>query len=267
VLSLPAIAVADESYSYSTPFGRCIYSRKEGEALHPERDSADTYKKIRANVGSYIFQSQYQQNPASLEGGLIKKEWLRYYEHSVFPNDFTWILQSWDTAWKIGEANDYSVCTTWRLVGANFYLIDVFRARLSYPDLKRAVVDLYNKYQPCEILIENQSSGIALIEELKREFIYTVTAWKPEGGEDKYQRLAAESIKFEEGRILLPKQAEWVDEYIRELTAFPGAKHDDQVDSTTQALAYLTSKANAFAPFRETDARTIYPMHYPYEYS
>jgi predicted phage terminase large subunit-like protein len=152
------------------------------------------------------------------------------------------------------------------LVGANFYLIDVYRARLSYPNLKRAVVNMYKKHHPDEILIEDQSSGIALIEELKREDIYTVTAWKPKGGEDKYQRLAAESIKFEEGRILLPKNAEWADEYIRELIAFPGAKHDDQVDSTTQALAYLTPKANAFAPFRETNAWPIYPVRYPIEY-
>jgi hypothetical protein len=76
VLSLPAIAEQDENYLIESPFGNYPYVRKAGKALHPERDSVETYRKIRENVGEYIFQSQYQQNPTTREGGLIKREWL-----------------------------------------------------------------------------------------------------------------------------------------------------------------------------------------------
>lgn len=132
VLSLPAIALDNESYPYEDFFGEQSFTREAGEALHPERDSVETYQKIREAVGEYNFQSQYQQSPMSREGGLIRREWIKFYEPGQFPSDFTWTLQSWDTACKIGDANDYSVCTTWKLVGKNYYLVDVFRERLTY---------------------------------------------------------------------------------------------------------------------------------------
>jgi predicted phage terminase large subunit-like protein len=247
VLSLPALAIDDEHHPYTNVFGTHSFSRRSGEALHPERDSVATYLAIRDTVGEYIFQSQYQQCPASREGGLIKKGWPKFYEPGPgWTAKFWWIVQSWDTACKIGEANDFSVCTTWGLVGGDFYLIDVFRERLTFPDLKRKAIDLYQKYTPFTVLIEDQASGTALIQELNREYIYCVEACKPAPGSDKYMRLAAQSVKFENGRVFLPNNAPWLDAYIHELTSFPGAKHDDQVDSTTQALEWLTSKANCF---------------------
>jgi predicted phage terminase large subunit-like protein len=237
VLSLPAIAERDESYLIESPFGNRLYRRKAGEALHPKRDSVETYRKIREAVGEYTFQSQYQQDPMSREGGLIKKDWLSYYEQA--PKDFWYKLQSWDTASKCGDMNSYSVCTTWGVSNNNFYLLDVCRERLTYPQLKRKAGELFRKFDPSKVLIEDKSSGIPLIQELQSEGLYCLEACRSEPGRDKQMRLAEQSIKFEGGRVYLPEQAPWFDEYIREITGFPGSKYDDQVDSTTQALEFL----------------------------
>jgi hypothetical protein len=112
VLALPAIAQQDEKYLIESPFGNSFLFRRAGEALHPERDSVETYQAIRETIGDYNFQSQYQQSPISLEGGLIRHEWLKHYEPEEKPELFSYVLQSWDTANKNGDANDYSVCTT-----------------------------------------------------------------------------------------------------------------------------------------------------------
>ena len=115
VLSLPAIAEQDESYPVRSPIGNWSFTRLSGQALHQERDSLATLKLMRQTIGEYNFESQYQQSPVPLEGGLIKKAWLNYYEPSARPEPFGYVLQSWDTANKSGELNDFSVCTSWAL--------------------------------------------------------------------------------------------------------------------------------------------------------
>lgn len=264
VLSLPAIAIDDEDYPYSDPFGQRAFTRKAGEALHPERDSVETYVKIRESVGEYNFQSQYQQSPMSREGGIVKRDWLQFYEPGKFPSDFEWTLQSWDTACKTGDSNDFSVCTTWKLVGMQYFLIDVFRKRLTYPELKRCAIELFRKYEPIEVVIEDQASGTALIQELQEGGIYCIKRYQPAPGSDKLSRFAAQSIKFESGRVFLPKDAPWLEKYIREITGFPGTKHDDQVDSTSQALENLAPRAHAVAYFKGLER--VYGRRYPIEY-
>ncbi len=93
-------------------------------------------------------------------------------------------------------------------------------------------------------MIEDKASGTALIQELKYEGVYGIECYQPQPGSDKFMRFAAQAIKFESGRVYLPSQAHWLNEYVREITGFPGSKHDDQVDSTSQALDYLGTKAS-----------------------
>jgi predicted phage terminase large subunit-like protein len=251
MLSLPAIAVQDERHSFKSLLGPRCFARKAGEALHPERDSVEIYREIREAVGEYTFQSQYQQDPTAREGGLIKREWLKFYEPQELPRDFHYVLQSWDTASKCGEMNDYSVCTTWRVCDANFYLMDLFRGRLSYPELKRKAIELFNQFNPDKVLVEDKASGTSLIQELKSEYVYCVEPYTPPPGSDKTMRLAVQAIKFENGRVYLPKDAAWLDEYVREITIFPGGRFDDQVDSTSQAFEILGPLASPadYQPF------------------
>lgn len=240
VLSFAAIAENDEVHVIESPLGRRRFERKRGQALQPARETLETLKIIRQTIGEYNFSSQYQQDPMPLGGTMVKTDWLKRYDCGSRPSRFTCVVQSWDTANKSGELNDFSVCTTWGVFDSHYYLLDVFRKRLNYPDLKRAVVELARQHHADSIVIEDKASGTQLIQELKHEAaLYGIKPYEPPPGADKILRLHTQTALFEGGRVLLPVSAPWLDEYIRELTSFPGCKYDDQVDSTTQALDYL----------------------------
>jgi predicted phage terminase large subunit-like protein len=239
ILSFPAIAEADQVYELDSPLGRRSFKRETGDVLHPERESAATLTHIRETIGEYNFSAQYQQNPTPVGGAIVKTTWLQYYGPDQYPERFSQTLQSWDTANKATELSDYSVCTTWGVHQNRYYLLDVFRQRLNYPDLKRHVQELANHHRPNKILVEDKASGTQLIQDLKADGVYAVTAYQPPSGTDKIMRLHAQTALFENGRVLLPSAAPWLLDYVNEVTSFPGTRHDDQVDSTTQALDHL----------------------------
>jgi len=243
VLSFPAIAERDETFAIESPLGRRYFRRRTGEALHPGRESLATLRDIHQRMGEYHFASQYQQNPTPLGGVMVKTEWLKFYEPGEQPARFSRIVQSWDSANKSTELSDYSVCTTWGVNDRYFYLLDVFRQRLNYPELKRKVIELARRHNAGTIVIEDKASGTQLIQDLQIE-LYGVTPYEPPAGTDKIMRLHAQTAMFENGFVFLPSTAPWLADYIAELTSFPGSKYDDQVDSTTQALAYLRSSPN-----------------------
>lgn len=242
VLSFPCIAEHEEVHLIENSFGRSTYRRKPGDVLDPTRESLETLAAIRKSAGDYVFQSQYQQNPMPREGNMVKTEWLASYRPENLPGKFGCILQSWDTANKVGELNDYSVCTTWGEYDKRYYLLDVFRARLNYPELKQAAKRQAELHHPNIISIEDKASGTQLIQDLRAEHIHSVKAYEPPTGTDKTMRLFAQTLVFEERRVLLPAFAPWLPDYVRELTSFPGGKFDDQVDSTTQALECLRER-------------------------
>lgn len=241
VLSFPAIAEIEHSYEIQTVLGNYQFKRLPGTALHPERESLETLAQIRRTTGEYNFVSQYQQDPAPQGGAMIKKEWLRFYIPAEKPAKFDRVVQSWDTANKAGELNDYSVCTTWGQKNNHFYLLHVFRRRLEYPDLKRAIRNQALVHNAQIILIEDKASGTQLVQDLKSDGMPGIVRYEPPPC-DKIMRLHSQSAAFENGLVLLPADAHWLDEYTRELLSFPGSKFDDQVDSTTQALAWLQVK-------------------------
>lgn len=174
---------------------------------------------------------------ATPEGGLIKAQWFRRY-HTP-PQEFLRIVQSWDTAYKPDEHNDYSVCTTWgERRGGGYFLLDVFRKRMAYPELKRAAVSLAERWRPSAVLVEDKGSGTSLIQELRAITALPVIPVDPKGV-NKVDRLVAVSSLFEAGLVYLPSVAPWSLDYEIELTIFPLAPNDDQVDSTSQALKWM----------------------------
>lgn len=239
VLTFPAIAEENESHLIAHPFGNSVFRRRAGEALQPERESLLTLKAIQSTIGEYNFQSQYQQNPVPEGGAIIRTAWLQYYSQADLPRRFPLTIQSWDTANKSGDLNDFSVCTTWGATLDRYYLLSVVRKRLDYPRLKQEVKQQYAIHKPSIVLIEDKASGTQLIQDLKSEGVFGVRAYLPPSGSDKIMRLYAQSAEFEAGNVRLPMSASWLDEYRREVTTFPGGKYDDQVDSTTQALDHL----------------------------
>ncbi len=188
------------------------------------------------------FSGQYQQAPVPIGGGMIKTDWLQFYEPKDLPAKFDLVVQSWDTASKVNDFNDFSVCVTIGIKNQIAYILDVYRARLEFPALKQQAIQLCQRHKPHQVLVEDKSSGIQLIQELKEIGMYQVIAVKPNG--DKQTRMFRQAVKFENGRVRLPQNAVWQREYIHELTAFPAAKFDDQVDATTQALDHLEERMN-----------------------
>lgn len=173
---------------------------------------------------------------ATPEGGLIKGAWFRRYK--TLPAEFLRIVQSWDTAYKPEEINDPSVCTTWGETRHGYYLLDVFRQRMEYPALKRAVASLAERWRPSAVLVEDKGSGISLIQELRAATSVPVIPIDPKGV-NKVDRLVAASSLFEAGLVHVPAVSAWGLDYEIEMTIFPLAGHDDQVDSTSQALKWM----------------------------
>jgi predicted phage terminase large subunit-like protein len=238
LLKIPAIAPAKTIINLG---GRQII-RQEGELLHQSRDGEAEIKQLRLELGEYAFFAQYQQTPITKQGNLIKAKWLKYYTQN--PQNIKRYIQSWDMASKPGEDNDYSVCTTWGEAQSGFYLLEVLRVKLGYPDLKKLVLQSFNTWCAHLVLIEDKSSGIAMIQDLKKETTMPIVAIKPINS--KYDRFVAVTAMFEAEKIYLPKYANWLGDYENEILNFPNLRHDDQVDSTSQFLNYmrLVKKSN-----------------------
>jgi predicted phage terminase large subunit-like protein len=237
VLSFPAIAEADEVHRIETIWGPRCFRRRQGEALHPEREPLATLDHIRRTIGEYNFAGQYQQSPAPLGGGLVKLAWFKRYRENQLPERFDRIVQSWDTANKATELSDFSVCTTWGVAGKELFLLGLFRRRLEYPALKRAVCEQQSLFGASVVLIEDKASGTQLIQDLIADGCHGVTRYQPTG--DKTMRLHAQTAVIENGFVHIPEAAPWLAEYLHELTVFPNGKHDDQADSTAQFLDWF----------------------------
>jgi predicted phage terminase large subunit-like protein len=227
VLCLPAIAEQDEGF------------RKEGEPLWPEKYPLPELEMKRTAIGGRAWASLYQQRPAAADGVIFKRDWWQFYSQplSVTPNQ---IVQSWDTAFKKGEENDFSVCTTWGVASDGYYLLHLWRGKVEFPELKRVVASLAEQWKPNVILVEDKASGQSLIQELKLSTPLPLIAVKVDS--DKQTRAQAVTPLIEAGKVFLPKSAPWVSDYIEEMACFPNGVHDDVIDATTQALNYLRVK-------------------------
>jgi predicted phage terminase large subunit-like protein len=231
VLNLPAVAEIDEVIPISDTK---VHRRRVGEALSPVREPLSVLEDLKAQLGSDAFSAQYQQMPVPPGGAMIKRHWIKRYVE-LPPRERSLILQSWDTASKGGPQNDFSVCTTWFISRDwRWYLIDVWRKRVDYPELKAAVRTLAFRHAANRVLVEDAGAGISLVQELLGE-VNGILAVKPD--RDKIIRMSVISAKFESGLVFLPERASWLADFEAELFAFPGSRHDDQCDSVSQALA------------------------------
>ena len=232
VLNLPAMAIRDQNIRIGMDR---IYRRSVGDVLHPAREPRKVLDRIRRDIGSDAFEAQYQQTPVPPGGAMFKRAWIRRYDTSLRRLEDDDIIQSWDTASKSGPANDWSVCTTWLIRQGEYFLVDLFRGKLDYPDLRAHALGLANTFEPRMVLVEETGVGVGLVAEL-RALGVNVSPVCPETSKE--ARASIQSAKFEGGRILFPERAPWLSELEAELLSFPGSRHDDQVDSIVQALAY-----------------------------
>ncbi len=168
--------------------------------------------------------------------GIIKNEWWQYYlnESELATQRVFKKVQSWDTAFKKNQENDYSVCTTWLVAQNGYYLLDMWKDRVEFPELKRKVIELSEKYNSNEILIEDKASGQSLIQELQRNTRLPIKPIKVE--QDKIARVHSVTPLIEAGRVFLPKDKFWIKDFTDECEDFPNGEYDDAVDSLSQFL-------------------------------
>ncbi len=223
-INLPALAEEDD------PLGRAV-----GEPLCPERYTREDLLRIKAAVGSHIFSGLYQQRPTPLEGGVIKRAWIRHWD--VLSEGLEEWLTSWDLNFKKTKSGSFVTGQVWARCGGDFYLVDQYRERADFPTTMKAFCDLAKRYpQVSTHLVESAANGPAIISMLRDKIpgIVEVNV----GKDSKETRLSAVSSFFESGNVYFPPQrlGVWVDELIEEVVTFPNSAENDQCDSLSQAL-------------------------------
>lgn len=234
-LDLPAISTRDELISVGP--GRA-HRRKVGTPLNPSREDLATLDQLRRDLGPVVFSAQYQQQPVTADGNMIRMEWFGTYEELLPRPRFHKVVQSWDTGLTSAPTSDWSVCTTWgfELDHKKWHLLDVFRRRLDFPDLKRAVIELRRTWRADQVIMERAGSGFALYQDLRSTAEFKPIMVRPVASkEERFNGCLAE---VEAGNFLLPKEAPWLDDFRSELKSFPSGKYDDQVDSFSQFVKY-----------------------------
>jgi predicted phage terminase large subunit-like protein len=211
-----------------------------GNPLWPEFWSIEELEALQSELPASKWNAQYQQSPTSEEGAIIKRDWWKMWENDLPPR-CEYIIQSWDTAFTKNERSDYSACTTWGVFymnenenDPNIILLDAFKRRMEFPELKKVAFDTYKEWEPDAFIVEAKASGAPLIFELRAMGI-PVQEFTPSRGNDKMVRINSVADLFASGKVWAPG-TRWADELIEEMAAFPNSDHDDLVDSTTQAL-------------------------------
>lgn len=239
-LKLSAIATARKAIALGKDhLGRNrLHIRQEGEPLQPKREGLAALAQIKTNKGGLLFSAHYQQEPVPLEGNLLKRDRFRLVDAPPSAPSRQ-VVQSWDIASQTGDANDYSVCLTISVVKGDYYLIDVWRGRLQYPDLRRMIIAQPERHRAAAIIIEDAGPGLQLLQDLNSDpplGMIRPIGRKPEG--NKVDRMAIQAAKIEAGHFHLVKAAPWLPDFLNEVLAFPRGRHDDQVDALSQFLAW-----------------------------
>ena len=213
-----------------------------GNPLWAEFWKMEELQALKAELPNSKWMAQYQQDPTSEEGALVKREWWQVWEGRE-PPDCEFVIQSWDTAFMKNQRADYSACTTWGvfykedddgMISPFVIMLDAYKERLEFPDLKKMAFEKYNAYKPDAFIVEAKAAGMPLIFELRAMGI-PVQEYTPSRGNDKISRVNAVSDLFASGVVYAPA-TRWAEEVVEEFAGFPNMEHDDLVDSTTQAL-------------------------------
>jgi predicted phage terminase large subunit-like protein len=234
-LNLPAIN--DEDREIEIGGGR-VHRWAKGELLQPVREPLEVLEQLRRDMGEYAFSAQYLQRPIPAAGNLVKREWLRTYDVLPPREPGDRCIQAWDFAVSASPGADYTAAITALVKGNSVYVIDVFRARIDYPQQRAALERLWKKFRPEEIYVEDAANGTPHLADLRARplpGVPTPIGVRPKG--DKIQRLHVHSSRIQAGDLLLPVLAPWKAAFIDELMAFPYAKHDDQVDALSLLMA------------------------------
>jgi predicted phage terminase large subunit-like protein len=233
-----------------------------GKPLWPEFWNLDELEALRVELPNSKWQAQYQQNPVGNESAIVKRDWWKWWEDER-PPECDFILQTWDTAFEKTQRADYSAGTTWGIfypnedhASPNIILLNTYKKRVEWVQLKKDVLEEYNEWEPDGILVEKKATGAPLIYELRAMGI-PVQEYTPSRGQDKIARLNAVSDIIASGKVWVPR-TRWAEELVDEIAEFPSGQHDDLVDATTLALMRFRSGGFLRLPTDEADEIKLY---------
>lgn len=240
-----------------------------GELLFPQMFPANVLEEARQDMGSNAYAGQHQQRPAPAEGGFFRRKWFRYYRRYQLPDgdwcietrdpatggvrrileSDCWTLMVADTAMKEKTMNDFWAAGIWLVqrifddkgfqTGCTLILRDVWRQRCTAPEGEARLLDLVQRWKPSFIGVEDKASGTAVIQRFVRDGL-PIRPIKADV--DKITRASTAQVWFENGKVLTPLDAPWLDEYERELLVFPNGANDDQVDMTAHSVNFANNK-------------------------
>ena len=210
-----------------------------GKPVWPEFWKMEELLKTKASIPVSNWLAQYMQQPTAEEGAILKRDWWMDWE-GQYPPKIEYTVMSMDTAFTKSTTSDYSAITMWGVfntedTGQNIILLNAFKGRFEFPELRRVALEEYQDWRPDMVIIEAKASGLPLTHEL-RQMDIPVINFTPSKGNDKHTRVNSVAPLFESGKVWAPMHEHFAQEVVEECASFPFGDHDDYVDSTTQAI-------------------------------
>ena len=252
IIALPALF---EASKYNHPKD----NRKPGEALWPRKYDEKALRNAKASIGSYDFQSLYQQNPSPPEGAIAKREWFKFVDKP--PEGLQWV-RFWDLAVSGNAEADYTASIKMAVDRFGQYYIDQpIRGKWVWPTAKKILIDTCLSESEVEYGIETGGPQKGLADDLLYEEALSdvnIRGFVPVG--NKLCRALIWFARLEAGRISLVRGA-WNEEYIDEVCRFKGVDgdRDDQVDATSGGWKMLSDRWGGME-FVETDEEDKPPL-------
>lgn len=215
--------------------------REVGEALCPEMGKGEAWLKefkavFTSEQGMRSWYALYQGHPTIQEGNILKKEWWQMYD-ATKEIRFDQMVMSVDATFKDGEKNDFVAISVWGKKENKIYLVKMVNEHLNFRGTLRKIMLLKAHYPRIgAVYVEDAANGSAIIQTLKNE-IMGVIAVPPD--KSKEARVNAVSFIIEAGNVYLPENDPMTHKFIEQCAKFPNDKHDDMVDSMSQALTKL----------------------------
>jgi predicted phage terminase large subunit-like protein len=221
--------------------------RPLGEILWP--GGPEPLSVASGEISSRGYAALYQQRPSPETGTLFQREWFSH-RWKTLPAVRRGVIYL-DGAWKTGLANDRSALACWVTNGRQYFAVDAWAGRVEYPDLKTKVAAYWDRFKgiapTMSFCVEDAASGIPIVQELRRSTSIPIIGVPAQ--RSKFVNAESVTPEFEAGLVLLPESASWLDEWIEEHVAFPTAKHDDWVDTTSGAIGKLRGSRASGASF------------------
>jgi len=246
-----------------------------GRSLWPEQWPIEELLAKKASMAPRYWNAQYMQDPSSDESALIKREQWRIWQHDRTP-EYEYVIITLDGAFTAGSSADFSAMTVWGVwrpdegKTAHIILLDAWRGRVEFPQLKSAALKFYRDWKPESFIIEAKASGLSLIQELRAMGI-PVTDFKVNRGtamhsNDKISRVNGITDLFASGFVWAPDKR-WAWEVIEECAKFPNGANDDFVDTTVMALMRFRTGGFIRLPSDEEDLELLSgpPRKTPYQ--